>query len=339
MTLPASRDFTGIDVSSQLPAATFNRIQDSIVAGWQSGGALLFFGDGSDGVVTLDGSVAAPSGMSKASTIYSLTRDFFADTLTVTGATTQLKLNGFRLFVRNTLTTVGGASVNADGVAASTNVGGTAPAAGTVHASANQAGATANNTADSVGVAAAAVTNSFGGAGGAGGVVSSPNPRAGGAGGTVAVPTGNGSLRLVSMPHLGYFVSLAAGAVSHTPYVGGGGGGGGAAGAPAGTVSGGGGAGGGVAIVCARVLSLANVTDIRANGGAGAAATGGGQNGGGGGGGGGVLVLIYASSNQTTFSAANNAAPGAGGAGVGGGGTGVAGSAGTCLALQVQVQP
>jgi hypothetical protein len=338
MTLPASRDFTAFDGVSQLPAATLNRIQDSIVAGWQSGG--LIYGDGSDGIITLDGTVAAPIGMTKVGTVYTLTRDFFADTLTVTGATTQLKLGGFRLFVRNTLTTSGGASVNSDGTAGSTNVGGTAPAAGTVHASASQAGATASNTSDSVGIAAAAVTNSFGGAGGAGGAVSLPNPRAGGVGGTVAVPTGNGSLRLVSVPHLGYFVALAAGAVSHTPYVGGGGGGGGAAGTAAGTSSGGGGAGAGVAIICARVLNLASVGDIRANGGAGAAATvSGGQQGGGGGGGGGVLILIYASSNLTGFSAATNAAGGAGGASAGGGGAGVAGSSGTCLALQVQVQP
>src|SRR4051794_17774339 len=103
MTLPASRDLTAIDGVSQLSAATLNRIQDSIVAGWQSGGALLFFGNGVDGSVTLDGTVAAPSGISKSGTVYTLTRDFFADSLTLTGATTQLKLGGFRLFVRNTL--------------------------------------------------------------------------------------------------------------------------------------------------------------------------------------------------------------------------------------------
>jgi hypothetical protein len=318
------------DPANAASVAQAYKVLADYVANIQRQALGTMFGDGSDGTVLLDGSFAAPPGMSKAGSIYSLTRDFYASSVSVLGAATQLKFNGFRLFVRNNLTTSGGASVNADGVAASTTTGGTGQAAGTVNGSSTQAGRDSPPSAGIAGQNATNITAAFGGAGGNGGAVTVPGAFAGGLGGTVTAPPGAGSLRNLSLPHLGYFVSHAAGVVSHTPFIGGAGGGSGATGV-AGFTGGGGGGGGGIAVCFARVIQLASGADLRAGGGAaGAGQSGGTQGGGGGGGGGGVLLVSYGSSN-VTFSAATNTAGGAGGAGFGGAANGQVGSNGLVL--------
>lgn len=277
------------------------------------------FGNGADGNVTLDGTVAAPSWAGKVGTVYSLNRDVFLNNLTVTGAGVQLFTNGYRVFARGTLTTAAGGNVNCDGAAGSTST----PPTGTVLAgAAGGAGVSVN----SVGGAGASVSaNGLGGAGGAGGI---GGTNGGGAIGTVTAPASTlGDPRAFSASTIGCIVGISAGAAAVTALRGGGGGSGGGGGGGGGS-SGNGGQGGGVLCVVARVLSLANATDIHANGGAGAAATGAGSQGGGGGGGGGCAIIAYGSKN-VTLSAASNAAGGAGGAGVNGGATGAAGSNGS----------
>jgi hypothetical protein len=313
------------DPANAASVAQAYKVLADYVANIQRQALGTMFGDGSDGTVLLDGSFAAPPGMSKAGSIYSLTRDFYASSVSVLGAATQLKFNGFRLFVRNNLTTSGGASVNADGVTATIGLGALGQPAGTVNGTSAQGGATSPPGAAINGVAATNITNAFGGAGGAGGNVTVPSAFTGGAGGTVTIPTGNGSLRNLSLSHLGYWVSLAGGAITQTPYVGGAGGGSGANGIAANS-GGGGGGGAGIGACFARVIQLAAAGDIRAVGGGGAPGQSS-QGGGGGGGGGGVLLLGYGSSN-VSFSSAVNTAGGAGGAGNGGtagatGGTGL----------------
>jgi hypothetical protein len=324
LSLPADGD----PANAASVAQAFKTLAD-YVANIQRQALGTMFGDGSDGAVSLDGTVAAPTGMSKSGSIYSLSRDFYAASISLLGASTQLKFNGFRLFVRGNLTTTGGASLNADGVTATTSTGGAGQAAGTVNGTSAQGGATSPGGAGVAGTAGTNITGAFGGAGGTGGAVTVPGAFAGGVGGIVTAPTGSGSLRNLSMAHLGYWVSHAAGTVSHTPFIGGAGGGSGANGVN-GNAGGGGGGGGGLGICFARVIQLAAVADLRVSGGAGAPGQTAAQGGGGGGGGGGVLLLGYGSSN-VTFSVATNAAGGAGGIGGNGGGNGIAGSNGLML--------
>lgn len=281
------------------------------------------FGDGSDGNVTINSGTTT------------LTRDMYYNDLTVSG-TGLLIPDGYRVFVRGTLTVTGAGTIRAiggagaAGGAAGTGGGGTAGAAASsagvlgAGASGGAGGATGN------GAAGSDVTNSLGGAGGAGG--STSIPATGGAAGSVTAPaSGTGGVR-----HLEARLGRVESTTSFVILNGGASGGGGASGSGSPqAVGGGGGAGGGVVSISARVIDLSGVVfgtttgGIRADGGAGGA---GGANvgphgaGGGGGGGGGVLLLCYRRLIGTAFSVEG----GAGGAGgVGGTTTGQAGAAGS----------
>jgi hypothetical protein len=287
------------------------------------------FGDGVDGNVTLDGVVAAPSGMSKVGTVYTLTRDFYANNLTVTGAGVILKTSGYRLFVRGTLTTAASGIISNDGNSAALRIGGAVGPTGTL-----LGGAAGGNGGDGTGGAqtgspGTVATNSLGGAGGAGGA-SGGGTNGGPAQSTVPPAATLGGAHVFSPLTVGHICGISGGVSTSTALQGGAGGSGGGAsgpGAPGGTAGGGGG-GGGVLVVVARILALNSASDIHANGGAGAAATvtGATGSGGGGGGGGGVALIAYGSKGSTVFSAATNVAGGAGAAGIG---TGVAGSVGS----------
>lgn len=294
------------------------------------------FGDGSDGTVVLDGVVAAPSGMSKVSLVYTMTRDFYANNLTATGAGVILKTNGFRLFVRGTLTTAAGGIISNDGNPGALRIGGSIGPTGTL-----LGGAAGGNGGDGTGGAQAgftgtAATNSFGGAGGAGGA--SGGGTSGGVSQSTTPPAAAlGGAHVFSPLTIGHVCGISGGVSTSTALQGGAGGSGGGAsgpGAPGGTAGGGGG-GGGVLVVAARLLALASAGDIHANGGAGAAGTVAGATGagGGGGGGGGVAVIAYGSKGSTAFAAATNCAGGAGGAGIGTGVVGSVGSNGTLLEM------
>jgi hypothetical protein len=281
----------------------------------------FLFGDGSDGTVTIDGTVAAPAGMSKSGSTYTLTRDFYAANLTITGVSTVLQTVNFRLFVNGTLTTVGGASINNDGLAASGQTGGVQRTGGTL--SSTTAGANGGNV-NVGGSNASNQTNSYGGAGGNGGA----SVGAAGTGGTTTAPAATLGAPRVSDAQNGYLFGPP-GSPAVVAIVGGaGGGGGGGSGA---NVGGGGGGGGGILVICARFVALAAAGDIHANGGAGSNGTA--LSGGGGGGGGGVLILAYWSkSSGLTFTAATNCAAGTTGSG-GSGGSGTAGGSGTVFEL------
>lgn len=293
----------------------------------------LLFGDGSDGDYTLDGTQAAVAGLfSKASNTYTLLRDAFFNNLTVTGASVKLVTGGFRLFVKDTLTTVGGAKVTAEGAPGTPGAfgvgggGGAGGASGTL-LSGGAGGGCGNNAAGQHG---SNMTASYGGAGGAGGA-DAGGVHAGGDGGTVTAPAAAlGTPRMMQQPP-GFISGISTGVAIMTAITGGGGGGG--AGADATAEGGGGGAGGGVLVVFARSLVLASAADIFSGGGKGGD-TNEANTGGGGGGGGGVLIIAYENKNAVTFSAAINCPGGTGGAKSGTGGFGSPGSDGTVIEMR-----
>lgn len=346
MGLPATRDLSFIDGLTKIPASVMNNIQDCIVA--FSGATFGVYGNGFDGDVVLDGVVAAPSGMTKVGTVYTMTRHFFARNLTVTGAGVQVNTAGWHLYASVSITTdhadaiVSLANAGSNGVASVGGAGGaqsytSASAFFQVHA--NQQGATGANSGGSVLAGPPGVPQSYGGAGGAGGNGDS----AGGAiSGANTQPTAlQGTAHIVLPQMTGWMASTTGGALAWNAVYGGQGGAGGGGGT-AGAAGGGGGGGGGVLMVAAPTITCATAADIRAAGGKGGnASTGGdGNAGGGGGGGGGVFFAFYHRCN-VTFAAATNCPGGAGGTGGGGGAgfAGSAGSAGTVFARQMMLQP
>ncbi|MEK6272058.1 MAG: hypothetical protein AABM42_05355 [Actinomycetota bacterium] len=206
-----------------------------------AGGVDALYGDGSDGDVTLDPSIAPI-----------LTRDTYYHDLTIPPGMT-LNPGGFRIFVSGTLTFGDGAAIARDGndgdSSSSGGLDGEALGSGTLGGSGGFRGGGSGS-----------VTNSLGGAGGAGfgangGSATPPPPAAGGAG------VFRQALSALSGRSLdGALVN------------------GGAGGTGLG-VSGGGGSGGGVVVVVASAVALDGSAAITANGGAGAGAPGGGGGG------------------------------------------------------------
>ncbi len=306
MALPTSRSTTY--VNDELPAIDaddLNDMQDWLVYLYanRSSGA---FGDGSDGDVTLDGSVAAPSWASKSSNVYTMTRSAYCNNLTLSG-TAVLKMKGFRLFVRNTLTTSGGELSN-DGNAAVNETGGAGITANIVKGSENGALGGAG-----VGPNGNSATTSLGGAGGNGGAGLS----GAGTGGTSSSATiAENLIRAYSPATLGAVLSQSNGTV----WINGGAGGGAGGGGGGSNLGGGGGGGAGVIAVAARTVILLNAANLHAIGGVGG--DGDSTCGGGGGGGGGVLILVSetTSISSGTLNVATCCIGGAGGAaGIGGG--------------------
>ena len=287
------------------------------LAGAVDGG---LYGDGSGGTVV------AGTGV--------LTEDMYYENLTIPAGVT-LNPNGFKIFVRNTLTMVAtGVIANNGGNGANADAGGAAGAATGV----GSVGESFVGAAGAVG-AGVAGTNATTSAGGAGGLSGAGAGGAGAAGGTVTAPTvaqGAGAadpLKLFrASPQLG--ILLGAGvAGAQTLVRGGAGGASGGGNGLAVTGAGGGGGGGGVVIVARAIVGTGT---IRANGGAGgtgAAAV----NAGGGGGGGGGFVLTVAESALPATITVQALGGAAGGAGAGGGVAGGAGAAGNTLHVQTGV--
>jgi hypothetical protein len=256
------------------------------------------YGTGVDGDVTIAGTVA-------------LTRDMFYDNLTVSAGAT-LNPNGFRIFVRDTLTVDGTVQRNGRSATVDDGAVATAPGAGVnpVLGSGAAGGRTGHGFGghDPVGVAGSSASWALGGAGGAGGTGSA----AGGAGGPVLVPE-NGAyafhdvvLALLGVAHyLNAFIAINGG---------GGGGGGGAYWAQYQATGGGGGAGGAVIVIAARHLAGAGVISSRGGDGAPSllAEDGVGYGGGGGGGGGGGVIVLV-TSDADTGAIMLDVSPGAGG--------------------------
>jgi hypothetical protein len=237
------------------------------------------YGDGSDGSATCDGS-ATVAGMTRAGSIYTLTRDVYFVNLTVNAGVTIMGA-GWRLFVNGTLAMNGHFSV--DGGLGNVSVDG-----------AGGGGSTStrlNGGSDGLPGGTTGVTNSFGGSGG-----NSSLPTSGGI--TSQPAAGFGTPRDLFSAINGALISGNNALVSLN---------GGTGGAGFGGASGGG--GGGVAVVASNTLIGSG--QITANGGAGI------NNGSGsfsGGGGGGYIALV--TRIKTTWTGTTTANGGAaGGAG------------------------
>jgi hypothetical protein len=300
--LPNSRTITagsGITLTDGGAGSTLT------IAATSSGAGTGWYGDGSDGTATCDGSTAV-AGMTLTGSTYVQTRDVYFSNLTINSGVTVLP-SGYRSFVQNTLTCNG--HYNVDGFAAS---GGTPGAGGGVDIQNNNATRLSGGRGGGSGSASlSTVANSMGGGGGGGS----------GAGSSVTAPPANlGSPRDIVNATNGYLVGMASStggtstATSITLINGGNGGRG------DGTPTSGGG-GGGVAVLCARILTGSGT--LSANGGAGGYS---GPGSDGGGGGGGFFVLVTRTSTGWT-----GTGPTATGGAAGGGGH--AGSSGNVVQL------
>lgn len=316
----------GFVPDTDIPAEEVN-YQFNAYAQWLQGILSCVTGDGSDGDAVLDGTNTYAGFLSKSGSTYTALRDLYIDDLSITTAST-LKMAGYRLYVRGTLTVNASCFLSNDGtdggIGQGTGTPSTAGAAGPIGSvlgggigGTGPAGAAAGN-------AGTATTASLGGAGGAGGA---KGANAGGIGGTVTAPSAAlGGARHFTSVTMGYLTGNNAGTATLTGLRGGGGGGG--AGCDNVNASGGAGGGGGglLPIAC---FQLVNNGSISADGGDGGAGGPGNQPGGGGGGGGVVLLLRGHKSGSGTVTASGGAA----GVGSGGSNNGVAGSAGTVIEL------
>lgn len=280
------------------------------------------YGDGSNGDVTITAD-------------HTLTSDMYYRSLTVSPSK-KLNANGYRVFVKETLTLNGTIRNNGtDGTPGSSwngGSGGAGGAAGTLGGgSAGTGGPSGSFDAGSQASAPGARTceaTGHGGGGGGGGVGLN-----GGGGGSSAVAATVAKMDAKS-PHLLYGTTTVQGGVGGR---GGSSGGGDGAGNNGGGAGGGGGGGGIVAIFASKIEFGANGR-IEAQGGAGGAggtvsATGGDPAGGGGGGGGGAGGFVYLTYDfllaaEGKISVAGGAG-GSGGNGTQGGGAGGAGTNGT----------
>lgn len=247
---------------------------------WSVGSGVVisdgWYGNGVDGSLTTVGDVT-------------LTRDTFYTNLTVS-AGTNIKPNGWRLYVSDTLTIAATGTINDDGnpgVGTAAGTGLTLRGALGAQSAAGGAGSGGGTGGTFGGAQATCTVNaSFnlpnGGAGGAGGA------NVGGNAGLATAYNAQVSLNTV-WPCLTLGHVFGRGSSSNV-YNGGGGGGGGGSSA-VGTTGGGGGSGGGGAAVHARTIN--NAGRISASGGNGGNAAGAANGGGGGGGGGGYAVVIY----------------------------------------------
>jgi hypothetical protein len=253
------------------------------------------YGTGVDGDATITGATT-------------LSSDVFYDNLTIDPGG-SIDTNGFRLFVRGTLTHNGTISCNGTSLSTGTTGGAGTSGSGVVGNGSGGATGTTGAGADST-----SKSDSLGGQGGTGG---SGGSGAGGAGGTVGTPTAarGGAFWWNSA----FNAITGTGATDRMATRLGGASGGGAGAGDGADPGGGGGGGGGIVVVCCRYA--AGTGTIEARGGTGSSRSTGNVGGGGGGGGGVVVFITGSSTNPYTISVA-------GGAGGTGNGTGTAGATG-----------
>lgn len=304
----ASNGFTSVQVQAAIEEAK------------STGGANFYFGDGSDGNVSLSSGTTT------------LSRTMYYNNLTLSGSAI-IDANGFKIYVKGTLALSGTSSIvripnngtngsgatNGNGGAAMTvnDMGsgliGQAGVAGPGGGLGGSSGAPGNN---------AGVANGYGGAGGSSGSAGS-----GGTAGTAGTYT-NVPERVIRQDHI-YLLNYKNGGQG-----GAGGAGGAAAALGQGGGGGGGGSGGGVIIIFAQIFnntSSVGITCKGGNGGTGGNATAGNSNGGGGGGGGGgghIYIICVTQTAIGTLSVAGGTA-GTGGVKNGTGSNGGNGSAGS----------
>lgn len=283
------------------------------------------YGDGSDGAVTFDGSTTYASFASTTGSapnlVYTLTRDVYATTISVSSGKT-VNTGGFVLHSTGTLTNAG--MITRAGTAASGGTAGTGySASGTVNDSSTTGGA--GRTTTTAGLGSSAINPSVGGTGGNGGAAGAS---AGGTAGGATAPS-------ASVSHLrsgiwAYTLRGVNGANALVAFGGGTGGGSGGATVNTGTVTSGGGGGGGGAVVlrCARLDNTGGTITAAGGAGGNAAVTGNAVGGGGGGGGGGFVRIV---TEWTIAVGTITAAGGAAGSGAGGGASGSAGTDGVVV--------
>lgn len=310
------------------------------------------FGDGSDGIVALDGTNTYAGFLSKSGSTYTALRDIYPDQLTVDVGVildmagkegpickTSLVNNGT---IRNNASN-GGNGNNGD-TSGGTLAGGTAGAgalgtslppgmAGAAAANVTNSttaiqNAGVNGTSTAVSLGAGNAGN--GGGGGNGGVINGGAASSGGVRTAAASFNPHGFLK--SFPFVQYSTSgLIAMLGSPSGGSGGAGGQNNTSGSERPATGGGGGGGGGVLKVSARAISGSGVFECKGgNGGNGgnayASSTNSGGAGPGGGGSGGTIIRITQSLTGTTTTNVSAGSPGTPGTGIG---TGTAGSAGT----------
>lgn len=280
-----------------------------------------YFGDGNDGVGTFDG-VATPAGTTRVGSGYTANRDLYYSSATLSGAA-QLNMNGWRLFVRDTLTHNGN-SLNNDGSSGSSGN----PIAGGVGGGRNSIGGSVAGNGGSTVVGgngnpgANELTNSFGGNGGGGG---NGNAHSGGAGGSAAngssstLRPGNGPEAILGATQTALPTSVLA-----LSMVQGGAGGGAGGGGDSGIEGSGGGGGGVLGVYCRTLVGSGPLSAVGGNGGPGS-----GTSAPGGGGGGGVILLV--TEDKTGYTGLITVS--GGNAGTGGTGSPAAGIAGTVFSI------
>jgi parallel beta-helix repeat protein len=270
------------------------------------------FGDGSDGACVLNGTNTFGFA-SLAGNVYTLNRDVFATSLSVSSGVT-VNVNGWRVFCAGAVTN--GGTIQANGASATSS---SAPPGGTTGTLENGTVGGAGGT--TTGTQGGSPGSAFGaGTGGAGGT---------GTGGNTGGASRPGNLTVSAHRSLAPVLTgtaSAAGSAKATSGAGGGGGGGGDGTNP------GGGAGAGAGIVAILAWSVVSTGTIQAVGGNGFTPVTG--NCGGGGGGGGGLILIYTLSAWTAGT--TSVSGGTQGSGVGSGTAGTAGGSGSVLNVIVQ---
>lgn len=287
-----------------------------------SGGVTLFYGDGSDGSATMDGSTVV-AGMTPSGNVYTATRSLFFTSLTVNSGVT-LRMSNYILNCSSSLTNNG--TIHNNGNAASGATGGTSIAAG--YFGVASAGQTGSATATTSAAGADGLTGALGGAWGGGGRSDGTQQNAG------AASTPN-ALVLATVRRGTIFTwrpDSAATPVSLVLNASGNG-----RGSGDGTNAGGGSGGGaGVLAVLAKSITVGASGAFNANGGNGGNGTGG-TAGGGGGGGGGCVLIYYDSASGTALSGSNvTATGGTGGTGSTTAGNGRDGVAGSTFIIQRQ---
>lgn len=272
------------------------------------------FGNASDGALTFDGSTTI-LGMVPSTSIYTMTRDIQASSITVNNGVT-IKTASFRIFCQGTVTINStGIISNAGNAAAGSTAGAGLPNAVFVGGRAGGGGGSGVS-----GPGGNGNGSNWGIAGGAGGAGTSGTAGTGGAAANSST-TATSNVLVTPFP---VTAGEAAFGGSNQPLGWGAGGGGG--GSDASSNAGGGGGGGG-GIVAILAWAVANNGTITVGGGAGALAAAG--NAGGGGGGAGGLIVAYTLMAWTAGTL--TVAGGALGAGHGTGANGVAGGTGMSL--------
>ena len=301
----ASPEFTGTPNAPTALAGT-NTIQIATTAFVQSavagggGGSSQIYGNGADGNLTFNGN--AVTGFSISGSVYTMTREIYANDINMTGGYT-IKPSGFRLFCSGTFTSSGSTNTIScaggnGGSGSSDRDGGAAGAGGAGGAGGAIGGAGGGGSSDNYSLPEAgfSTSNSFSADLGSGGAGSKVYDTAGGAGGTTS--------KLSTTPQFfwkSYLNIYTMTDINGTHYAGGAGGGGGSGyGGMNGGAGGGGGGGGGSMAIFLCKLNLTTLLNITANGGDGGGGANDGDNSGGGGGGGGGFVLFCTSSSSST---------------------------------------